>query len=168
MRTHTQKKQTTNQQIRGIEVKSMSQGVSQLALGSLSGVLVGALITLGVDLLNEYRQSLREIKERRRWLRQNLPHQLRANRQAVEDVQETHFELWRVKWLTEEGYHTELRRLTAQNPDFAALPQQLTEVGSRLQDYESLRLGGGLGRDPQVREDLLLQLDNIIDSLGRL
>jgi len=128
-------------------------------------VVLGALLTFGTTRLNECRQRRREAAQRKQWVVENLSAQLEFDRTAVSDGQETKFEAWRGKLLSE-GYYAELEKLTERDSDLGELAQAILRAGFRLQDYEDRRLKSRL--EPQFQQSLAQDLGKIIKGIKGL
>ena len=128
-------------------------------------MVLGALLTFGTTWLNECRQRRREAAQRKQWVVENLPAQLEFDRTAVSDGQETKFEAWRGKLLSE-GYYAELEKLTERDSDLGELAQAILRAGFRLQDYEDRRLKSRL--EPQFQQSLAQDLGKIIKGIKGL
>ena len=127
--------------------------------------MLGALLTFGTTRLNECRQRRREAAQRKQWVVENLSAQLEFDRTAVSDGQETKFEAWRGKLLSE-GYYAELEKLTERDSDLGELAQAILRAGFRLQDYEDRRLKSRL--EPQFQQSLAQDLGKIIKGIKGL
>ncbi len=162
---NTKEVMTLSQQIDGIEIQALTPWWLKLFSNSLFGVLIGALLTFGTTLVNDYRQSNREKKQRKQWLIANLPAQLEANRIAVEQGKAAQFETWISKLLTE-GYYAELRDLAEQKNIQNNLVHSLIEISFCLHDYEHDRTRMRLTKEKQ--ETLASKLSETIEILGDL
>jgi len=156
---------TTNQQIKGLEVKPLESVALKILSHPLSGVLIGALLTYLTTALNDYRGQRKEEKLRKQWIVANLPAQLEANRQSVIQGQEVESESWMGKLLTE-GYYSEIQRLIKRNLTQVDLARALLEIGFLLKDYEYDRLNNRL--IPQKQSDLVEKLSQAIVHLNEL
>ena len=156
---------TVSQTIQGIEVQAGDRWWLPLVSGPLPGVVIGALLTLGMTLLHERRQRRREETKRQEWVVTHLPAQLEADRIAVSNEQKTDFAAWTSKLLAE-GYYAEMQKLTAHRPGLADLPQALLEAGFLLRDYEEARTNNRLAN--VEKDHLAAQLANIIGRLRQL
>jgi hypothetical protein len=156
---------TTNQQIKGLEVKPLEPVALKILSHPLSGVLIGALLTYLTTALNDYRGQRKEENLRKQWIVANLPAQLEANRQSVIQGQEVEPESWMGKLLTE-GYYSEIQRLIKRNLTQVDLARALLEIGFLLKDYEYDRLNNRL--IPQKQGDLAEKLSQAIVHLNEL
>lgn len=156
---------TSSQQISGIEVQEPVKLWSGLISNPLAGVIVGALLTFGIALLNDFSQRSREKAQRKHWVLATLPAQLTTNCIAVNREEKAQFETWESKLLTE-GYYTELQDLAGRKHNQKEIARMLVEVSFDLRTYEQHRTQKRLTKEE--KENLENKLVEIVNSLEAL
>jgi hypothetical protein len=135
----TNKQISVSQKLLGLEVKVASFWWQGLSSSTLSGVFLGALLTVLTTFFNDYRQRRKEEAQRRHWLIKILPTQLEADRLAILAERETMTELWMSKLLTE-GYYTDLWRVAEQKQLSSNPASLLLKLGFDVRNYEKDRV----------------------------
>ena len=162
---NTQKPLVTISQIEGLVVQAPTRPWTIWASHSLTGVLLGSLLTFGVTWANDLRQKNLEKDQHRKWLIQTLPTHLKVNQIAVEQERATQVESWENK-LIMEGYCSELQDLIRGKDDSEGLPSELIRMSFLLREYEQDRKANRL--TPQAKEYLCSRLDKVIVLLQKL
>ena len=159
------KTMTASKQIQGIEVKGNPQWwLSPPFLTTILGVIIGALLPSGANLLKDKMQERKEAAQKKKWLTDVLSSQIEGNRLDVRDEKETVFESWQDK-LWNEGYFSELQKLTGKRSNPKDLPQDLRTAISRLREYENLRSKNRV--TDAFKNDLAAKLATIAASLRK-
>lgn len=156
---------TKNLVIQGIEIKDPDIWWLNLSSNPLFGVFIGAFLTFGTTLLNDYRLIRKEGKQRKQWIIANLPVLIESDKQAVYKKENTKSEAWLSKLLTE-GYYTDLQQLIKNQPDKIDLLKELMEVASDLREYERLREMNRL--DQIFQQSIANKLTKTLDKLSNI
>ena len=152
---------TISQKIDGIKVETDSHWLLSTPFMAILGVIIGGLLAFGTNRLTERLQEREEGGKRKKWLIQNLASQIEEDWVAVLNKKATQFESWRGQ-LRNEGYYTDLRKLTGDN---STLAQNLIEVAFKLEEYERLR---EKTLSTAFQGELANQLSQIRDGLRQL
>ncbi|MEM9274256.1 MAG: hypothetical protein AAGA80_15030 [Cyanobacteria bacterium P01_F01_bin.143] len=154
---------TERLQIQDIEIQAQAQRWSTILSNPLFGVLFGGLLTIGTTAFTNYLQSWWAKRQRKQWIKTNLPAQLEVTRQAILQRKETGFELWMDK-LRIEGYYTELQKFAKKQSGHEDLAEKLLNIAFCLRDYERDRKNT-LKNVEQEYQDVTSNLTEIINIL---
>lgn len=156
--------------VRDIEVKRSlaHQTISKLISGTLPGVIVGTILGLMVTLFNNSQQEKKENKQRKKWIVQTLPSQLKRHELAIRKAKPVRYQ-WYMNKLLKEGYYDDLLQLIAKKSLSGNLAEELLDLEWKFKEYEKEKNQSTLNdKFSNVQKELQKNIFDLINNLQKL